>query len=92
MTPVFDDTYDRRKEAINVRKHGIDFVAARQMWDDADRIELTSTQRYVDATRWISIGHIGGKVWAAIYVYRPNGIRLISVHRATTKQERLYRG
>jgi hypothetical protein len=90
MMPVFDEGYDRRKEAINVRKHGIDFIAARRLWADPRRIEIPA--RYLDEPRWMSIGLIDGTPWAAVYTYRDAQIRLISVHRATTKQERLYRG
>jgi len=90
MTPVFDEDYDRRKEAINIRKHGIDFVEARRLWADPNRIDIAATS--IDERRFMSTGVIGDKVWSAVYTYRHGQIRLISVHRATTKQERRYRG
>jgi uncharacterized DUF497 family protein len=92
MPPVFDEQYDREKDAINLAKHGIDFIAARRLWLDLNRVELSATD--VDGEpRFLSIGLIDGRLWTAVYTYRVgHGIRFISVHRADARQERAYRG
>jgi uncharacterized DUF497 family protein len=81
--------FDPAKSAANHRKHGIDFVTAQALWDDADRVETPA--RSDDEPRWQVIGRIRGKGWCAFVTYRKNQtIRLISVRRARPAEERFY--
>jgi len=37
---MYDFEFDEEKSASNLKKHGIDFVAAQELWDDPAFIEV----------------------------------------------------
>lgn len=76
--------FDDRKSASNLRKHGIDFQAAQQLWNDPNHIVVAA--RTVVETRWVVIGKIDDKHWSAVVTYRDDAIRLISVRRSHKKE------
>ena len=80
--------FDPRKSAINREKHGIDFVAAQKLWDDARRIEIPA--RTEDERRHLIIGKINGKHWSAVVAYRHQNIRIISVRRSRDEEREIY--
>lgn len=80
--------WDEKKSTINFSKHGIDFKAATELWEDEDRIQIQTA--FPIENRIILIGKIGENLWAAIYTRRNNAIRIISVRRARKKEARLY--
>ena len=41
--------FDQARRASNLAKHGIDFLAAQQLWNDAELLELPA--RIITATR-----------------------------------------
>ncbi|MGH7952914.1 MAG: BrnT family toxin [Limisphaerales bacterium] len=80
--------FDAAKSAANRKKHGIDFVAAQELWQDIDRIDFP-----VDCTvesRSMMLAMLNGKLWAAVYTMRGASIRLISVRRARDNEKELY--
>ncbi|MBN9608542.1 MAG: toxin [Actinobacteria bacterium 69-20] len=82
--------YDPRKSAANLRKHGIDFVAAQKLWDDPDRVEVPA--RIEDEPRWLVIGRIDGKHYSAVITFRGEKTRLISVRRSRQEEAAIYEG
>lgn len=80
--------YDQTKSAGNKEKHGIDFEEAQALWDDVNAVELKI--RYADEQRFLVIGTLRGKVWAAVITYRGSNIRIISVRRARQDEVRRY--
>jgi len=80
--------WDEKKSAINLSKHGIDFNAATELWEDDDRIQIQTP--FPIENRRILIGKIGEKLWVAVYTHRNDAIRIISVRRARKKEARLY--
>ncbi|MCL4864781.1 MAG: BrnT family toxin, partial [Gemmatimonadales bacterium] len=46
----------------------------------------------VDEPRWVVIGRIEGRIWAAVITERSAVIRLISVRRARQEEVALYEG
>lgn len=80
--------FDPAKSAANLEKHGIDFVAAQALWDDALRVEIPA--RTVDEPRWLILGRIAGKHWSAVVTYREGRVRLISVRRSRTEEVEIY--
>lgn len=69
-------------------KHGIDFEQAKRLWDDLDRLELPA--RTEEEPRYIAIGMIVGKIWSAVFTYRGERVRIISVRRARESEARAY--
>lgn len=82
--------FDPNKSQSNRQKHGIDFVEAQALWDDEDRINYPA--RTVDEERFILVGLIGEKHWSAIYTFRDETIRIISVRRSREEEVTLYEG
>ena len=81
--------FNDEKSAQNKLKHGIDFIEAQRIWKDANRIEVPA--KNIDGEeRWIVIGKISPKVWAAAITYRSEKTRIISVRRARKKEVDLY--
>ena len=80
--------FDSTKSMPNLEKHGIDFDDAKQLWRDP-RI-LIVRARQVAEPRWVAIGRIGTKYWTAIFTYRNERIRIISVRCSRVKEIALY--
>lgn len=76
--------YSVQKSAANKAKHGIDFEEAQALWNDPRLLEAPA--RTDDEPRFLAIGLIDGKHWAAVWTMRGDKARLISVRRAR-KQE-----
>ena len=67
--------FDPNKSKSNKRKHGIDFVESQALWEDPDRLEIPA---------------IGRNIWSAIFTYRENRVRIISVRRARKEEVQYY--
>jgi uncharacterized DUF497 family protein len=80
--------FDKRKSKTNKKKHGIDFVEARALWNDPDRIEIPAIT--VDEPRFIVIGKISDIHWSTIITYRDEKIRIISVRRSRKEEIEIY--
>ncbi|MBP6852020.1 MAG: BrnT family toxin [Rhodoferax sp.] len=85
-----DFEFDSAKSASNLVKHGIDFEEAQGLWNDPDLIEIPA--KTDDEPRYLLIGRLNGKHWAAVVTYRSNHVRLISVRRARQEEVVLYEG
>ena len=82
--------FDEAKSSSNKTKHGIDFIAAQALWEDALRIETPALS--ADEPRSQVVGRIGDKVWSAFITHRNENIRIISVRRARDNEEEKYYG
>ncbi len=82
--------FDDDKSRTNRRKHGIDFVKVRDLWNDPDLIEIPA--RTSDEPRFVVIGRVGSRHWSAIITYREDRIRIISVRRARPEEVAIYEG
>jgi len=82
--------FDEGKSTLNKVKHGIDFIEAQELWLDTNRVEIAA--RVVDEPRFLIIGQIDTKHWAAVITYRSERVRIISVRRARDEEVKLYEG
>jgi uncharacterized protein len=82
--------FDSAKSRANSVKHGIDFDAAKALWDDPDMIEVPA--RTTDEPRYLVVGRIAGKHWSAVITYRGQRARIISVRRSRQEEVALYEG
>ena len=80
--------YDQEKRQKNLKKHGIDFDAAKLIWEDTDLIEIPA--KSTDEERYLVIGKIDEKHWSAVITYRTPKIRIISVRRSRKAEVALY--
>jgi uncharacterized DUF497 family protein len=82
--------FNPEKSVVSQEKHGIDFLQAQTIWDDADFIEIPL--KTFDEQRFLVIGMIEGKVWSGIITYRGESIRIISVRRSRKEEMAIYEG
>ena len=80
--------FDEAKSQANLDEHGIDFVAAQELWKDPHLLEIRAKSE--DAPRFAPIGKVGEKHWSAVVTYREGRIRLISVRRSRKKEVEFY--
>ena len=80
--------YDPAKSAGNRAKHGIDFEEAQALWKDEDRLNLPAA--YKDEERYALVGRIGARHWTAIFTYRDDVFRIISVRHSRKEEVELY--
>jgi uncharacterized protein len=83
-----DFEFDDDKSLANLKKHGIDFHAAQELWDDPDLLEFPAKSD--NEPRFLLIGRIATRYWSAVVTYRNERIRLISVRRSRKQEVELY--
>jgi uncharacterized DUF497 family protein len=83
-----DFEFDPTKSVTNKVKHGIDFAEAQKLWEDRDRLLVPAKTQ--NEARCMLIGKIGQKHWSAIFTYRGERVRIISVRRAREEEVNAY--
>ena len=80
--------FDNGKSDKNREKHGIDFIEARLLWEDPDRVVIPAGT--TDETRYLLIGKLAEKHWSAVFTHRHEKIRIISVRRSRSEEVDIY--
>ena len=83
-------TFDPRKNAANLRKHGVSLAEGDGVLNDplALTIEDDSAE---GEERFVSIGmNLFGSLMVVAYTHRGDDVRLISVRKAEPKERRAY--
>jgi len=83
--------WDPDKASANNWKHSIRFADAVSVFSDEEALTLDDDYRHEE--RFVTIGMDAlGRVLVVIYTYRGDNIRIISARRATSAEQRVYRG
>jgi uncharacterized DUF497 family protein len=69
--------WDTRKEAVNLRKHGVDFRRAAWVFFDKNRKIFVDSKHSMSEPRYFCIGKVYGRVLTVRFTYRDNKIRII---------------
>jgi len=80
--------FDSQKSEINQTKHGIDFIAAQQLWGDPNRVVIPA--RTSDEPRYLLIGRVSRKHWSAVFTLSGETVRIISVRRSRPEEVEIY--
>ena len=88
MALVFE--WDEEKAAINIRKHGIDFNDAKQVFEDDFAVDEVDDSMEYEEDRFIITGLMDGYLITVIYTERNDTLRLISARKASKYEERKY--
>ena len=80
--------YDNKKSISNLKKHGIDFVAAQELWLDPEIVEVQAKSE--NEPRFLIIARIANKHWSAVITHRGSAIRIISVRHSRKTEVELY--
>ncbi len=81
--------WDRRKNDANRAKHGLAFDVVYDFdWDDP---VIVDRSRHEDGEkRYAAIGMLNGKLHTVVFTHRSSDIRIISLRRSNTKEEKTY--
>ena len=85
---MHDFEYDGKKSSSNLKKHGIDFIAAQELWLDPNLIEIQAKSE--NEPRFLIIARIVNKHWSAVVTHRSSTIRIISVRCSRKTEVELY--
>jgi hypothetical protein len=80
--------YDPAKSESNQLKHGIDFVAAQELWSDPNHVIVPA--RSITEARYALIGRWNNRIWVCVFTPREDNLRLISARRARKDEESGY--
>lgn len=86
MPIIFE--WDERKRLVNLAKHGIDFIEAKDIWAN-DVLEAPSP-RYAEE-RFIAYGILDGRIVAVVFMRQGQRLRLISARRARDYERKAYK-
>jgi uncharacterized protein len=81
--------WDPRKRALNLRKHGIAFEDAVEIFEQAYLEDLDDRPGYGES-RVVAFGEMRGRVIAVVYTRREEKRRIISARKATKDELEAY--
>jgi hypothetical protein len=81
--------WDSNKEEENIRKHGVNFTAASQIWDGWV-FERVDDRRDYGEIRFLAFGKIEGRVLAVVFTQRGMARRIISARKANPRERALF--
>ncbi len=81
--------WDDAKRQANLERHGLDFAAMEAFdWDGA--VIFEDDRFDYGETRFVAYGRIHGRLVAVVYTLRGDAVRVISLRKANTREERRY--
>jgi uncharacterized protein len=82
--------WDEPKNRINLRKHGLDFVDAEEVFRGALIVEPDVREDYGE-DRWRGLGAVKGRIVQISFATRgPEMVRVISLRKATSRERKEY--
>jgi hypothetical protein len=84
-------SWDPKKAAINLEKHGVSFEEARTVFQDDYFIAFADPDHSIDERRFIMLGlSVSNKLLVVSYTERNGRIRIISTREATRRERKYY--
>lgn len=81
--------WDENKRTTNVKKHGLDFIDAKYIFE-GDIITIEDSRFAYGEQRLISFGLLQGHVFAVVHTENADTIRIISARKATRNEAKNY--
>jgi uncharacterized protein len=82
--------WDEEKNQANIRKHGLDFADAWELFTMPMLVAIDEREEYAE-DRWIGIGLLKAFVVVVVYVERGKDIiRIISLRKALSNERKEY--
>jgi uncharacterized DUF497 family protein len=82
--------WDENKRLLNLKKHGIDFPDAIQIFFDTNRLEAISERQNYEEIRWKVIGKVEENILFVVYTKRDSKYRIISARKAHKNERKIY--
>ena len=84
-------TFDPRKDAINILKHGLSLSDAPLVFNSVKKLTIESTKGDEARLMDVAMVEVAGVVLVLVYVLREsNEVRAISLRRASKQERTLY--
>jgi len=81
--------WDEAKREANLRKHGVDFLRAALIFENAILEQIDDREDYGEE-RMIALGEAEGVVYRVTYTTRDACIRIISAMKASRNEQKIY--
>jgi len=81
--------YDPKKRDRNLEKHGVDFLVAALLFEEAT-LTKEDTRKDYGEQRFISLGIVDGEVYSLTHTERDGRIRIISAWKGGRKEHDEY--
>lgn len=81
--------WDKKKNQSNIKKHGIDFNYAKNIFNSI-RVTAIDKRKDYGEIRKISIGKIDSHICVVVYTEREDVIRIISARKANQRERRRF--
>lgn len=82
--------FDPSKDEANRFKHGLRLSFGERIFDDPLMSLLPTIRIDDEEERWKAVGMVNGKLYTAVHVWRGETVRLISVRRSNSSEQRDY--
>lgn len=82
--------FDPAKDEANRFKHGLRLAFGQRVFDDPLCAVIPTIRLGDEEDRFKAVGRVEGKLHTAVFVWRDNRIRLISVRRSNAGEQRDY--
>lgn len=82
-------TWDESKRRLNLKKHGIDFLEADEIFD-SPTVTAEDTRSDYGEQRLVTLGVLNGVVVSMTYTERNGDMRIISIRKALKHETRSY--
>jgi len=81
--------WDERKRTTNIKKHGIDFGDAAELFNGFT-VTTEDNRFHYNEQRFLTLGTIKGRVVVVVHTERNDKIRIISMRKATKHEQKIY--
>ena len=78
--------WDEAKNLVNIKKHGIDFNDAHELFE-GDKLVIPYTRQDYGEKRMIAVGRINGRLMIGVYTQRSETLRIISIRKANDREK-----
>ena len=88
--------WDRKKESINIKKHGVNFEQASYVFADPFALTQYDEEHSEKEERWVLLGKsLNQTILLVVHTFRDKEgkefVRIISARKATKKEEKTYK-
>ena len=84
------DRFDPDKDAINRDRHGLPLIFGDTVMAGPDHLIIPSIRHQDGEERFKAVGLVDGKLYTAVFIWRGELPRFISVRRSNSGEERAY--
>ena len=90
MFPYMEARFDPVKDATNRQKHKLSLAFGDEIFKDDLHVIVPTIRDEDGEQRFKAIGQVGDKLYTAVFTWRNNLPRFISVRRSNPGEERAY--